>query len=162
PAFDPMAITDEIESRIVQPTLATGQLFRQFPYLTRLYTALSPEDMTADPVFSENPDLPDVSAARTATLTYPCQGAGYLTSDQTGLSSQCPAKYATVPASLHIETLRESGDPLVDTDNHDAIVAALGPVDYGKSSASSGCAVTFPAGDRGMVILVVLAMLGAR
>jgi hypothetical protein len=162
PAFDPVGLTDELESRIVQPTLATGALFRQFPYLTRLYTALSPEDMTADPVFSENPDLPDVAAARSATLTYPCQGSGYLTSDQTGLQSQFPGSYTSVAASLRIETLREGGDPIVDSDNHDAIVAALGPVDYGQQRSSGGCALTFPAADRGMLVLFVFALLGAR
>jgi hypothetical protein len=41
------------------PTLST--LLRQYPYLTRVYTRLSPEEMTLDPVFRFNPDLPTIS-----------------------------------------------------------------------------------------------------
>jgi Uncharacterized protein conserved in bacteria (DUF2330) len=41
------------------PTLST--LLRQYPYLTRVYTRLSPEEMTVDPVFRFNPDLPTIS-----------------------------------------------------------------------------------------------------
>jgi hypothetical protein len=41
------------------PTLST--LLRQYPYLTRVYTRLSPEEMTVDPVFRFNPDLPAIS-----------------------------------------------------------------------------------------------------
>jgi hypothetical protein len=41
------------------PTLST--LLRQYPYLTRVYTRLSPEEMTVDPVFRFSPDLPTVS-----------------------------------------------------------------------------------------------------
>jgi hypothetical protein len=40
---------------------AVKLLFQQYPYLTRLYTRISPEEMTADPVFDLAPELPDVS-----------------------------------------------------------------------------------------------------
>ena len=36
-------------------------LIQQYPYMTRLYTRISPEEMTADPVFDLAPGLPDVS-----------------------------------------------------------------------------------------------------
>ena len=36
-------------------------LVQQYPYLTRLYTRISPDEMTADPVFDLAPALPDVS-----------------------------------------------------------------------------------------------------
>jgi len=41
------------------PTL--GALLRQYPYLTRVYTRISPDEMTVDPVFRFNAALPDVS-----------------------------------------------------------------------------------------------------
>ena len=66
-AIDPsdlQLLTDEIEMRVVKPTLASAGLFRSYPYLTRLYTTLSPEDMNRDPVFSENPDLPAVDPGK--------------------------------------------------------------------------------------------------
>ncbi|MFN8524265.1 MAG: DUF2330 domain-containing protein [Chloroflexota bacterium] len=36
-------------------------LFQQYPYLTRLYTRISPEEMTVDPLFDVDSSLPDVS-----------------------------------------------------------------------------------------------------
>jgi len=36
-------------------------LFQQYPYLTRLYTRISPDEMTLDPLFDLAPDLPNVS-----------------------------------------------------------------------------------------------------
>src|SRR6185312_13720528 len=67
--FDPSALTDEIDLRVVQPTLAADAIFSAHPYLTRMYTALSPKDMTIDPVFSTNADLGDVPLLHTATST---------------------------------------------------------------------------------------------
>jgi len=51
------------------PTAAVNQpsdralqgLLQQYPYLTRLYTRISPEEMSADPVFDVAPGLPNVS-----------------------------------------------------------------------------------------------------
>jgi hypothetical protein len=40
---------------------ALQALLRQYPYLTRVYTVISPEEMTVDPVFKFNPALPDIS-----------------------------------------------------------------------------------------------------
>jgi hypothetical protein len=134
PAFDPVACTDEIEMRVVQPTQRTSALFDTNPYLTRLYTAISPEDMTADPVFSENPDLPNVSPVHTATQTIPCHGSGWLDSDQE-LSIQYPTSLPNLPAALRIETLREAGAPIVDLDNTATIWAAIGPVEMNTDTS---------------------------
>ena len=38
-SFDPVALTDELWMRVVTPTLAAGALFRDYPYLSRLFTA---------------------------------------------------------------------------------------------------------------------------
>ena len=59
--YQPAMMATEIDQRVVQPTLAAGMLFDKFPYLTRLYTTLSPEDMNKDPVFCFNPGLTDFS-----------------------------------------------------------------------------------------------------
>jgi hypothetical protein len=40
---------------------ALTALLRQYPYMTRVYTRISPEEMTVDPVFTFNSSLPDVS-----------------------------------------------------------------------------------------------------
>ena len=49
-----------MESRIVVPGLRAVEVLGEFPYLTRMYTTMSPSEMTADPFFYENPDLQDI------------------------------------------------------------------------------------------------------
>ena len=70
--FDLAALADEIGDVIVEPLRAAQDLFGDFPYLTRLYTTLSAEEMTVDPMFSFNPDLPDVSNFRMADARWEC------------------------------------------------------------------------------------------
>lgn len=56
-------------TELAQPTTAlrppsdpaVSLLFQQYPYLTRLYTRISPDEMTIDPVFDLAPGLPNVS-----------------------------------------------------------------------------------------------------
>ena len=48
-------------------------VMRDNPKMTRLYTALSPEEMTEDPVFSFNPNLADVTNQHAATMTNTCE-----------------------------------------------------------------------------------------
>jgi MYXO-CTERM domain-containing protein len=70
--FDPVVITGKVKTTIVDP-LQTGQtLFDAHPYLTRLATFISPEEMNKDPEFVFNPDLPDLSNVHTATAHVMC------------------------------------------------------------------------------------------
>src|SRR5262249_18514093 len=73
--YDPMVaagLTDDIESRIVKPTLAAGGILRRAGVLTRLLTVLSPEDMTDDPVFDFNADLDQVPVDHRANEQIHC------------------------------------------------------------------------------------------
>lgn len=64
--FDPEALTAEIEEKILAPLMEADQLFQQHRYMTRMYTRISPSEMTRDPIFLFNPDLPNVSNKHTA------------------------------------------------------------------------------------------------
>jgi hypothetical protein len=70
--FDPAAFVADLEERIVKPLRDTQALFDSKPYLSRLFTTVSPDEMTRDPIFTENPDLPDVSNVHTATAVATC------------------------------------------------------------------------------------------
>ena len=50
------------------------QLLRDNPYLSRMYTVISPHEMTEDPMFHENAALLDVPNIRNATQTITCDG----------------------------------------------------------------------------------------
>jgi hypothetical protein len=60
--------------QVVDPLLR--ELRRRYPYVTRFYGQMSPNEMTVDPVFDFNNGLTDVSNVRdltTRTDMYPCQ-----------------------------------------------------------------------------------------
>jgi hypothetical protein len=147
--FDAAGLADAIDARIVQPTRAAQALFAQHPYLTRLFTAISPEDMNLDPVFSENPSLPGVAALHTATLTYPCKGDPWLRTDQ-GFEVQYPGgipPYSkTFAATLRLERLREIGPPEVELDQTPLVEQQAGPVSHGSGGdgggSSGGCEIS--------------------
>ena len=74
-AFDPGAFAADLEDIVVEPLEELEQLFVEKPYLTRLYTTLSAEEMTVDPMFAYNPDLPQVANIRFAGARWDCGGS---------------------------------------------------------------------------------------
>ncbi|MDP6039018.1 MAG: DUF2330 domain-containing protein, partial [Candidatus Latescibacteria bacterium] len=71
-SFDPAAFVRDLQAVIVDPLKNAQELFEQHPYLTRLYTTLSAEEMTVDPMFAFNADLPDLSNIHQARAKYIC------------------------------------------------------------------------------------------
>jgi hypothetical protein len=180
--FQPVQMAQDLQDRVVTPTLAAGALFEQFPYLTRLYTTLSPEDMNKDPVFSYNPGLKDWPNVHNGVLTYHCgffgdrgifntaatlrteagwvieypNGTGPSTTTGGGSTFTPPGG----PSSQRIEILRETGNPEVVTDNTASISNSLG---------GGGCGVTVGArasrsyvGFFGLLVIAGLMLLGRR
>jgi MYXO-CTERM domain-containing protein len=164
-AFDPAALTDEIQQRIVQPTRDAAELFSTFPYLTRMYTAISPEDMTRDPTFSFSPFLPEVSQFHRGDKTSYCVDDDHydaLLTTEEGFTlfqrGDVLNPLPSLPASLRIEILREEGDPQVVTDNRAAIVSALAPANQlamqdplSGANGSNGCSVRPGTARRGWI-----------
>lgn len=56
-AWDGPAFGAAVQERIIDPAVAAVDALDSFPTLTRMYTQISPHEMTADPMFYENPDL---------------------------------------------------------------------------------------------------------
>lgn len=171
--YDPMLLTGELEERVVQPTLDAGRMFRDNPYMTRMFTTLSPDEMNQDPVFSFNPDLADVSNIHEATMTYYCGIFG-----TTAPQSDVPARLVTeqgwelslpngegrnewlslsMPASLAIQILREEGQPEVVADNG-SLIGDL--IDDHHGVDSDGCAVTTGRSAGGLSGVLLLTLLG--
>ncbi len=71
-AFDPKGFSQDLHDRFVAPLRDLRIMLTEHPYLTRLFTTLSPEEMAWDPMFAFNPDLPDVSNVHRAKLTPTC------------------------------------------------------------------------------------------
>jgi len=73
-AWDPPAFAAAFTERIVAPLQHGQELLDTWPYVTRLYTTISPIEMTVDPMFTENPELPDVANRHGAQRDQHCCG----------------------------------------------------------------------------------------
>lgn len=71
-SFDPAGLAGAIELQITTPRRDAHALVHRHGYLTRLYTTLSAEDMTIDPVFVPDAGLGDYSNVHRATLVTEC------------------------------------------------------------------------------------------
>jgi MYXO-CTERM domain-containing protein len=70
--FDPAAFVADLEERFITPLKDGQALFTKHPYLTRLFTTMSPDEMTRDPLFAFNGDLGDVSNVHTVIAKAKC------------------------------------------------------------------------------------------
>jgi hypothetical protein len=70
--FDRPTFLEQVFATVIAPMLATRDLVDDADKLTRLYTTMSAEDMTVDPLFNYNADLDDVSNIHTAEQFIAC------------------------------------------------------------------------------------------
>jgi hypothetical protein len=73
---DARAFIKDLEERIVTPMREAQAMFDRQPYLTRLLSLVSPDEMTRDPLFHLNPDMPDVSNLHVAKAAGMCLDDG--------------------------------------------------------------------------------------
>jgi MYXO-CTERM domain-containing protein len=66
-----------IEAEVIVPARVIQKLIDGHPQITRLYSTLSPAEMTVDPLFSYNPDLEPVSNVHTAERVIECAPGYY-------------------------------------------------------------------------------------
>jgi hypothetical protein len=127
--FDRLAFLGDLEKLVMQPLENTVQLFADQRYVTRLYTTMSPRDMTLDPEFDLNGQLADVNNGHSVTLRYldTCPGnpsgrwEATLESGQkvSGRDSTWPlsVQAQTMPVNLRILQLSATGMGQVVKDN---------------------------------------------
>jgi hypothetical protein len=165
PNYVPDQIGDEIDMRVVQPTVNASAMFDDHPYLTRLFTTLSPEDMTEDPVFSFNPYLPDVSNQHKATVIFHCHGSypqyntpatlvtetGWTVEYPNGLDA--PPSTADLPAAQRTEATTDDGVNVISEHDPPQPELALNGCDIATTTTTSTGA---------LLLLVALLLLRRR
>jgi len=183
-ALDRMALLRDVEALVIKPLEDTAELFANHSYITRLYTTLSASEMTLDPFFDLNAEMPDVSNQHTVTLVYgddtQCFDIdGSWTATVKGFKvrgegSVWPLSMATqeMPALIRMRTLATSGEGIVEVDNTDVMVRTLSqrfegleqnpgqPEGTGQETASSsgGCSVAAGSRGAGGLALMLLAL----
>jgi MYXO-CTERM domain-containing protein len=131
-----------LQQRIVAPGVHANEILDQYPTLTRMYTTISPGEMTADPFFWQNSSLPDVdntqSLAQRRThcnndnlWTLPDGRQVYVPS-----GSGWPAFAEEMPWEEEVAEMPSNGAPMTLVDNKALIDTHL---------AAYNCSVGWPA-----------------
>lgn len=140
--FDSFAVADEIWEKIVEPTDEARALVGRNRYVTRMFTTLDAAEMTEDPVFAFNPDLPDVDRLRVATSLDDCDGRSMeLRLNGNTRVVEVPRGVVVppregAPYAARIEILRLEGPPMIVTDNQ-ALLAESDRVEDGGCNSTS-------------------------
>ncbi|MCA9562097.1 MAG: DUF2330 domain-containing protein [Myxococcales bacterium] len=179
------AFYDDLVEDVVEPLQDAEDLFDSSDYLTRMYTTVSADEMTVDPVFVFNAEMDDYSNVHTTTRTVYCSPDVYrweapwvTTIDGVmlrGRGSSWPVAIDGTVAASSIEDTGPVGQPLplVDNSNEIAEDVATSNANFptqaemvaGSSNASaSGCQTTAgqPTSNLPFALLVALALLASR
>ncbi len=130
-AWDGPAFAAALSERIIEPGLHALDLIEAWPYLTRLSTTMSPVEMTLDPTFHANPDLPEVEAQVSSACQVQCGGDQLFEIAVGAADAQVCVPESTqwpdfdMPAALRIEQIPMTGPAQVVLDNEAAILATL-------------------------------------
>lgn len=125
-AWDADAFANELDDRVIQPALHANELLASSTYVTRLFTTISPSEMTDDPTFAgASLSEPPVTPALQATLNRTCEGDQVVeignARDIVLESSQMPSFSSEMPAALAVEQYDDVGHRTLISDNRAAI-----------------------------------------
>jgi len=184
-AFDIAAYLAQLDQLVIQPVKRVQALIDAHPEITRLYTTLSADEMTLDPLFTFNSDLPNLSNQHTAERVIACnpgvyqneapwhidlpQGSTVWGTASEANSGSWPAELTPLPPNRVIKHEGSSGTGKVMEDNAAAINAQLDAYNQGKtaepSAGGGGCNTGRSRGSSSALIalcLVTLAMARRR
>jgi MYXO-CTERM domain-containing protein len=166
PAFDNRGFVQEIQDTIITPANKSLELLHSHPYLTRLFTTMSAEEMTVDPDFDFNNSAPDVSNMYTAKATFDTCDEDW---SKRRVKLELPdgrfwyvnfgdAAFGAGPSALRVEQWTNVGPSAIIKDNSGLVNEALGQ--NGGGVDSCGCSST-EAGSAALLSLLVV-LWGAR
>lgn len=146
-AWDGPAFAAAMQERIIDPGAHAIEILQSYPTLTRMYTTISPDEMMVDPLFYENPDLPDVDLRdQRATRAIDCNGDEVVTLPD-GRSVYVPGGVwpdfpDEMPWEEDVEEMTPVGAPIGLVDNTELIDAELAEwncqFDYPSAEACGG------------------------
>ncbi|MBL9102436.1 MAG: DUF2330 domain-containing protein [Myxococcales bacterium] len=112
--------------RVIEPGMHAVDLLDTWPFLTRMYTTISPAEMMEDPIFHLNPDLGEVAQLRQATNLVLCNGDSVVTlPDDREVYVPGGAPWPDIPGeewwSEEVQTIALKGAPMTLVNNTAAI-----------------------------------------
>jgi hypothetical protein len=127
-AWDGPLFAAKVKERIIDPGKHAVALLAQWPYLTRLYTTISPAEMTEDPEFHLRAGLPDVASDHMGTRHLGCGCDSMMLPG--GRTVSLPTSWAwpdfpAAPWAERVEEIPLEADVVVLTDNGPTIEKLL-------------------------------------
>jgi MYXO-CTERM domain-containing protein len=127
--WDAAQFAADFKARIIDPGRHARDLLAKWPYLTRLFTTISPAEMTLDPVFVARPDLSAETVgglAQFATQRITCSGEqGMILPDSREVALQATSSWpifsSLMPWAERIQEVPASGPVITLVDNTDKI-----------------------------------------
>jgi MYXO-CTERM domain-containing protein len=183
-AWNGPGFAQALQERVIVPGEHAQMLLDANAYLTRMYTTISPGEMTTDPIFHENPELAEVTATQNGVQRILCNGDSvYVLPDgrQVYLPSGAPwpdfdsEPAWSMPSDEEVQEVMAAGAPVVLANHTQAIDDALaaynsaqgwagGGADEGGSSAdgdAAGCGCrTTGGGMAGLMVMLLGLGLG--
>ncbi len=135
--WDGNAFADDLQTRVIDPALHAQALLQRWTYLTRLYTTISPEEMTLDPTFKAMPEHDYETVSNTGAfgnLRTTCCGKQVLDIPKQGDvpgrevaldAGRWPPFSSLMPWAERIEQAPLLGDLMTVADNSQAVDAEL-------------------------------------
>jgi MYXO-CTERM domain-containing protein len=180
-ALDGAAVAARLRAEVNEPRVAVNAQFAAHPYLTRLFTTMSAEEMSEDPTFAFNADAVPVDNVHQATAQiYQCTAEGYYDYGnlrivtQSGLVLEVQngemadaiqrgdgmtIRQGDEPAAKRIEQYLTSGAPEATTDNSEDIAARnTGSVDDGDDGCDCSTTSGNPASGVAGLLLAALGL----
>lgn len=166
PPFDNMGFVQELQDTIITPADKSLELLQSHPYLTRLFTTMSAEEMTVDPDFDFNTSAPDVSNIYTAKASFETCDADWnkrrvrleLPDGRYWFVNFGDPPFGAGPTALRVEQWSNVGPAAMIKDNSGLVNQALN--DNGGGVGSCGCSST-EAGSAALLSLLAV-LWGAR
>lgn len=146
-AWDGAAFAAALQQRVIDPGEHANAILDANAYLSRLYTTISPGEMTEDPLFHQNAELADVPNNLTGTQRILCNGDSvFILPD--GREVYLPAGGTwpdfdnepawSMPSDEEVQEVMAAGAPVVLANNTQAIDDALAAYNSAQGWAGGG------------------------
>jgi MYXO-CTERM domain-containing protein len=158
--FKPATYFAELQRLVIDPVKLVQDLVDAHPTLTRMYTTLSAEEMTLDPIFTFNADQGDVDNQHTAERVIECNPQvsqfeapwrielpqGGVVRGNANTVGTWPSALDALPPNARIVRTADSGAGKVVEDNSAPILTQLATYNASVSSAAVGNGGDVPSG----------------
>ncbi len=167
--WDADGFANAFDERVVAPGVHGEELLAKWPYVTRMYTTISPHEMTKDPIFHARGDLDDVTNIQQGTRRIMCDSSILFTLPDgrevyIPNGSGWPEFPAQMPWEEEVSEIPLAGAPLQlssRTEEIDQLLASYNASVGWGNVGCNGCTVEDDGSPRRFALGALVMLLGA-